>query len=1337
MLDVERRMLKPKPLPGSDVYGSHGAVSRMPQIRTAKASPSGAGAPPARASKDGGASAKTAGAGLQVDDGMEEERIRSLYAKQAMLMMEEMRETFTRDLLQMRGQMQEAIADVSVALQPGQAAGMQLADVQIHLTNLQRQVQELQAGFRRARPGPGPTIQADDRSSPGVEKAAATANLSERVGKQQKELRALAELVRTEFTTAKKATLTPMWKERIIQELAQGELRAVCADEVGKGFRELTASFHEREVRAALLRLEAGGAAPWEPALNTAVAQLHEDFRRDLSQQNQRFTELLRQSETEQRSSLRDGIGGLTTRIGVVESRLTALTGRCGDLERNFASHSADYSERMQQQAQRFDKIQSDLMTKCSEQTCRQIEETTNETLMRVREIADTATLEARSATRESRLAQEQVRSLMLEIGSSHGSGAATPVQTDRELEEGEEGIAEGVDAPTAVISVQTPINIHLAPLTAGSPTAAGADTTPDVAMGARLSSGATARSGSKQPQVSGLRESIRQVREDVIGLQKDIDQLSGKMALQAERTDSELSKRGTLAEETRRLYESRLSELEEKLNMSSKATEQVVAKVVDSKASAQEVAVRLDNFEKQLQDLNVRSNNTSYDQEDMRKLHESSTRLNSDANASLRQTLAEQEAEVKALTAAVQQLAQGNSDVKLPATMLAAADASSDMDAHIDIEDLDPDYMWDFGHRWMDMVDLESNSDIDISRASPDSEDHLHWNDMLALDPSLADTAATFSRGTPVSGDGAFDLLLQGMASGAAGRPSNAFAKNGKGSDYPQQPSLQGRHGPGSEDVDVDLASVPHAGSDTQALPAPDAWLTSLMASPIRSSSRLPPQADSSQRESPSAEEQYDTVSALPDSLRATLVASPVEAESLFSMPLRTTSHADDGGAVPATGTRRQSEAQSMESTQELVAVPHGANSTISGAPKEIMPSRRAAAPAASAASGMRSETARTLVSVQISETSFAVPSEAVGQRGQRTAWASTENATASSAAPSLAAHPLQATSVVDDLPLDPLHPPGRAAAASAASDGRQSAYLRRIESQLADVSAKIVDVAEKAERVSDLKGSVEHLLDTVNAMRASAQKGEEDLKETVSEQKGQLAKLDACVQKLMEFILRAEDSDSASSSAVASLDASWQSCAAAILDFHLRCDDFSDGASSVLVSRATPDSDESGVHFLQAVPPWSARSTPPLVDVLEEALSVAPGRPSKEGDAQSTSTLAQSVVVPPVPQASGSPPPNVTARRRTWSKPHRSNTADASVMHPAGPASKATSMELSASADDESTQPGGLGQLSSWLGLDHSGSTSVASLSRGTPASLASDVAPTSHQDTTETKQ
>mmetsp|Transcript_89696 Transcript_89696/g.155200 ORF Transcript_89696/g.155200 Transcript_89696/m.155200 type:complete len:775 (+) Transcript_89696:129-2453(+) len=290
----------------------------------------------------------------------EEEAVRAVYKKHAQSFFEEVKDGFLKEAALLRKQAQKAFSKAGVAWDAADAAGNGeapeaaasgsgkaspgLAGLQAQLAALQRQVGDLQVtcntrqaaspggsdDFKMQELGRGssaaPSRLAGRTPSPSTREGAGGSTLSERVARQQDEIKALSRLVKSEFGAAKKAALTPMWKERALQEIAQGELRAVCADEVGKAFRDFACAFSEREAEAAVTRLCESGATPMESRLRAELEVVRKDFSRQLTELSCRADE-----STAARAVLAD-------RLGTVEESQLEQTSEIAQMEANLQS---------------------------------------------------------------------------------------------------------------------------------------------------------------------------------------------------------------------------------------------------------------------------------------------------------------------------------------------------------------------------------------------------------------------------------------------------------------------------------------------------------------------------------------------------------------------------------------------------------------------------------------------------------------------------------------------------------------------------------------------------------------------------------------------------------------------------------------------------------------------------------------------------------------------------------------------------------------------------------------------------------------------------------------
>jgi predicted nuclease with TOPRIM domain len=192
----------------------------------------------------------------------EEEICRGIYKKHASQFFDEMKEAFAKETLELRKQADRAIRKVTTAW------GMEgPSDVPSQVTDLRNQIADIhralaimnQQGFSSTGSAAivATTAEPEEMQGPTREQLlheqevlhSTLGAMNERVTKQQDELRSISQFLKRELTGAKKAALTPVWKEKALQDIAQGELRTVCVEEVGRIFKEFTEDFKEDHLK--------------------------------------------------------------------------------------------------------------------------------------------------------------------------------------------------------------------------------------------------------------------------------------------------------------------------------------------------------------------------------------------------------------------------------------------------------------------------------------------------------------------------------------------------------------------------------------------------------------------------------------------------------------------------------------------------------------------------------------------------------------------------------------------------------------------------------------------------------------------------------------------------------------------------------------------------------------------------------------------------------------------------------------------------------------------------------------------------------------------------------
>lgn len=193
----------------------------------------------------------------------EEEICRGIYKKHAHAFFDEMKEAFSKETLELRKQADRAIRRVTAAW------GMDgPSEVPSQVTELRNQIGDIHRSLaiveQQGRGGAGSVAPAKIARNESEEVLGPTRDqllheqevlhsnlgaMNERVTKQQDELRSISHYLKKELTSAKKAVLTPVWKEKALQDIAQGELKTVCVEEVGRIFKEFIADFKESTLK--------------------------------------------------------------------------------------------------------------------------------------------------------------------------------------------------------------------------------------------------------------------------------------------------------------------------------------------------------------------------------------------------------------------------------------------------------------------------------------------------------------------------------------------------------------------------------------------------------------------------------------------------------------------------------------------------------------------------------------------------------------------------------------------------------------------------------------------------------------------------------------------------------------------------------------------------------------------------------------------------------------------------------------------------------------------------------------------------------------------------------
>lgn len=230
----------------------------------------------------------------------EEEIIRGVYQKHAHVFFDDMKEVFTREAVALRTQAAKLLAKAAGSAKfsdpalPASASevGSGTPGTMSHsassalvgvgddssegttqlLEQLRKEVSEL-----RQKDGPGRAPDADVLKS-----------VEEKLVKHQNDLDAISKHLRSEANAAKRATLTPVWKENALRDIATRELRVVCIDEVHKAFDSVTSTFLKNEVEPRVTK-QVEAVVP--KVLDTAISEM----RIEVSQLKQELSKLSQQ----------------------------------------------------------------------------------------------------------------------------------------------------------------------------------------------------------------------------------------------------------------------------------------------------------------------------------------------------------------------------------------------------------------------------------------------------------------------------------------------------------------------------------------------------------------------------------------------------------------------------------------------------------------------------------------------------------------------------------------------------------------------------------------------------------------------------------------------------------------------------------------------------------------------------------------------------------------------------------------------------------------------------------------------------------------------------------
>lgn len=163
----------------------------------------------------------------------EEEIVRAIYQKHAHAFFDEMKESFAKESSALRRQALKMISKSTA----------QASTSSQHLEDSSPVSHELQAELERLRQEVNDLREASGQASNGKLRS-----LGEKVQQHQNDLKAISKHLKAESAAVKKATLTPVWKERTLQEIAHGELRSVCEEQVIKVFEEFRGELVKKHI---------------------------------------------------------------------------------------------------------------------------------------------------------------------------------------------------------------------------------------------------------------------------------------------------------------------------------------------------------------------------------------------------------------------------------------------------------------------------------------------------------------------------------------------------------------------------------------------------------------------------------------------------------------------------------------------------------------------------------------------------------------------------------------------------------------------------------------------------------------------------------------------------------------------------------------------------------------------------------------------------------------------------------------------------------------------------------------------------------------------------------
>lgn len=264
-----------------------------------------------------------------------EETVRAVYKRHAQSFFEDIKEGFLKEAAALRKQAQKALVRATGHHvddhEPAEAGGGRAGD-------LRRQHQVVAA-------------------------------LAAKLEKQNEELQSLSRHVHAESSSAKKAVLTPVWKERALHDIAKAELRNVCAEEVRHAFKDLANSFDDQRVEATVTRLSEAGRLPWETALREEIKELLAPVHRQLTELSLRADE-----STAARAVLVDCCNALEERQRAAAKRFDALQVDLREFRDEWATSRTSDKEAASTRSKALDTSVADLAERITKETTARIE---------------------------------------------------------------------------------------------------------------------------------------------------------------------------------------------------------------------------------------------------------------------------------------------------------------------------------------------------------------------------------------------------------------------------------------------------------------------------------------------------------------------------------------------------------------------------------------------------------------------------------------------------------------------------------------------------------------------------------------------------------------------------------------------------------------------------------------------------------------------------------------------------------------------------------------------------------------------------------------------------